>query len=193
MCRSRGLRRATRLLFSVTKGSDVSLWTFSLQDRKATPFGDVHSSTPTGARVLARWTMGGLREHRTGHDDDLRPAIPSHWGQVSAPLDQGSTARTRWLVTGRKGTVLQSEARRVRGRQRHDATDVCLRECRDGAADRSELGLPTRATPYDITPDGRFVGLDHQRDKSSPARPALREIQVVLNWFEELRARVPAK
>ena len=32
-------------LFSVTKGSDVSLWTFSLQDRKATPFGSVHSST----------------------------------------------------------------------------------------------------------------------------------------------------
>ena len=41
--------KADRLLFSVTKGSDVSLWTFSLQDRKATPFGEVHSTNPTGA------------------------------------------------------------------------------------------------------------------------------------------------
>ncbi|MGH9201673.1 MAG: TolB family protein, partial [Vicinamibacterales bacterium] len=39
--------RTDTFLFSVTKGSDVSLWTFSLQDRTATPFGAVHSAFPT--------------------------------------------------------------------------------------------------------------------------------------------------
>jgi hypothetical protein len=36
------------ILFSITKGSDVSLSTFLLKDRKATPFGEVHSSYPIG-------------------------------------------------------------------------------------------------------------------------------------------------
>ena len=45
------------MLFSVTKGSDVSFWTLSVQDRKATPFGEVHSPNPTGARFSpdGRW------------------------------------------------------------------------------------------------------------------------------------------
>ena len=52
------------LLFSITKGSDVSLWTFSLQDRKARPFGDVHSFYPTGARFSpdGRWVAYTSRE-----------------------------------------------------------------------------------------------------------------------------------
>ncbi len=37
------------LLFSISKGSDISLATLSLPDRVVTPFGDVHSSTPPGA------------------------------------------------------------------------------------------------------------------------------------------------
>ena len=36
-------------LFNVTKGSDVSLWAYSMRDRKATPFGEVRSSTFTNA------------------------------------------------------------------------------------------------------------------------------------------------
>ena len=35
-----------RFLFSVAKGSSVSLWTFSVPDKKIAPFGDVRSSNP---------------------------------------------------------------------------------------------------------------------------------------------------
>ena len=76
--------KGDRLLFSVTKGSDVSLRTFSLQDRKATPFGEVHSAVSRRRPVLAQWAMGSLRKHGTRHDDDLRRTISSHGGQVSA-------------------------------------------------------------------------------------------------------------
>src|SRR5262249_13425276 len=41
--------KAERFLFGVTKGSSVSLWTFSLPDKKATPFADVQSQNPTNA------------------------------------------------------------------------------------------------------------------------------------------------
>jgi serine/threonine-protein kinase len=49
--------KADRLLFSVTKDPVVSLWTYSIQERKATPFGEVHSSYPTGAMFSpdGRW------------------------------------------------------------------------------------------------------------------------------------------
>jgi hypothetical protein len=43
--------------------------------------------------------------------------------------------------------------------------------------------------PYDIMPDGRFVSVivEESLDNGSPAAAA---VHVVLNWFDELRARV---
>lgn len=41
--------KGEQFLFSVIKASNNSLWTFSLQDKKATPFGGVLSSNPSGA------------------------------------------------------------------------------------------------------------------------------------------------
>ena len=45
---------------------------------------------------------------------------------------------------------------------------------------------------YDMTPDGRILGIvsSTQTPAGAVAAP---EIQVVLNWFEELKARVPTK
>jgi hypothetical protein len=48
---------------------------------------------------------------------------------------------------------------------------------------------------YDILPDGRFLGVAGEetaagREQSSAATP---QIQVVVNWFEELRRLAPAK
>lgn len=43
---------------------------------------------------------------------------------------------------------------------------------------------------YDIAPDGQhFVVVEEQRQND----PAGARLQVVLNWFDELKARVPTK
>ena len=55
------------LLFSATKDFVSSLWTFSLRDRKATPFGDVKgSSIPTNAMFSpdGRWVAYQTRKTR---------------------------------------------------------------------------------------------------------------------------------
>ena len=54
------------LLFSITKGTDVTLWTLSLKDRKTRPFGDVHSSTRLGAVFSpdGRWVAYARSEGR---------------------------------------------------------------------------------------------------------------------------------
>ena len=57
------------LLFSATKDSVSSLWTFSLRDRKATPFGDVKgSSLPTNAMFSpdGRWVAYQIGERGSG-------------------------------------------------------------------------------------------------------------------------------
>jgi eukaryotic-like serine/threonine-protein kinase len=45
---------------------------------------------------------------------------------------------------------------------------------------------------FDILPDGRFIGLV-PIDRTESLVPNAGEIRVVLNWFEELKARVPIK
>ena len=52
---------------------------------------------------------------------------------------------------------------------------------------------PANERPWDISRDGqRFLGLIDAAQTQSGA-PAAPQIQVVLNWLEELKARVPTK
>jgi hypothetical protein len=44
---------------------------------------------------------------------------------------------------------------------------------------------------YDLTPSGKFVALVDPREGPRSVTSVAPEIQVVLNWFEELKARVP--
>jgi hypothetical protein len=50
----------------------------------------------------------------------------------------------------------------------------------------------TRA--FDILPDGKFIGLVSGPENDAPSPPVVgSEIRIVLNWFEELKQRVPTK
>ena len=48
---------------------------------------------------------------------------------------------------------------------------------------------------FDITPDGRILGVvpADQSQSGMPAQSQVQQIQVVLNWFEELKSKVPTK
>ena len=47
--------------------------------------------------------------------------------------------------------------------------------------------------PYDITPDGKYFLVMFSQSESDGPKPAAQEINVVLNWFTELKQRVPLK
>ena len=46
---------------------------------------------------------------------------------------------------------------------------------------------PATATNYDVSPDGRFLMLKPSEQQGQAAT----QINVVLNWFEELKRKVP--
>ena len=47
---------------------------------------------------------------------------------------------------------------------------------------------------YDVTPDGKqFVVRLASTDGKEPAKPAASQINIVLNWVEELKQKVPVK
>ena len=53
---------------------------------------------------------------------------------------------------------------------------------------RFGLAPPANPRPYDILPDGRFVAVDAASQAGEQGAP---QIQVVLNWFEELKGKQP--
>jgi hypothetical protein len=47
---------------------------------------------------------------------------------------------------------------------------------------------------YDLTPDGKILGLVNTSEQTQGGNDSdAPEFRVVLNWFEELKARVPTK
>src|SRR5262245_13763402 len=51
--------------------------------------------------------------------------------------------------------------------------------------------LSTETRAHDILPDGRFVGLVGASEAEPLSVAASGQVRVVLNWFEELKQRVP--
>ena len=54
---------------------------------------------------------------------------------------------------------------------------------------RFGLAPPANPRPFDILPDGRIVSVDAAISPSGDRRSA--QIDIVLNWFEELKAKRP--
>ncbi len=53
------------------------------------------------------------------------------------------------------------------------------------------IGMGTGIRPYDITPDGQRFLMIFPADQTESGEPARERINIVLNWFEELKERVP--
>jgi len=180
-----------RFLFSVTKGSDVSLWTFSLRDRKATPFGDVHSEDPTNAVFSPDGKWVAYASTQRGRSTLYVQPFPAN-GTKYQLFAKGSDSphHPRWSPGGKE---LFYDPR-VSG---FEAVSVTTHPA---FAFGNAVAVPklflmageTFRTPYDIAPDGRLVGritAGHAQYVRSPAD----QIDVVLNWTEELKRLVPTR
>lgn len=172
------------LLFSATTGPNTSLWTLSLADRKAAPFGAVQSTEPTNA-VFSRdgkWVAYSSTE-------DGRRIMVQPFPPTGAKYEVSSTGiYPLWSHDGSELLSIgpQLSAVRVKTQPGFSVGNPVTMPF--------PLIAPGPSLPrsYDVTPAGKFIGTI-QSESTRAEAPILPVFQVVLNWFEELKSQVPPK
>ena len=175
------------LLYSVTKDLETTLWTFSLRDRKASPLDDVVSAgIPTDAVFSpdGHWIAYQVGEQQRLGDAILyvRPFPPT---RTKYEIVHGG--RPMWSPDGRElffvPAPTQFMAVSVQTRPTFAFTNPIKVPRRFG------LASPGSPRPYDVLPDHRFVTVG---DASQTAEQESPHIEVVVNWFEELKRKQQA-
>jgi Tol biopolymer transport system component len=128
----------------------------------------------------------------------VQPFPPT--GEKHQVTTQGG-ANPLWSPDGRELFFVQpvrDEAGRVEGGGRPQIASVEVRSDR-GFVFGKITALPfdgfisNGPRPYDITPDGKAFVMMMPKTSATPERPQAERINVTLNWFEELKQRVPVK
>jgi Tol biopolymer transport system component len=177
------------LAYSVDNGLDFTLWTLSLKTGKSMPFGGVRSVYPTGAQFSpnGKWIAYASAESSGPTTIYVQPfpaAVAKYQLIVKGIND--TPHKPVWSTDG-------SELFYVPRFGALETVKVTTRpEFEFGAASqipRSFItGAPNQPRAFDVTRDGRFLGMFPVN--GSELNPP-REIAIVLDWFDELRARVP--
>jgi Tol biopolymer transport system component len=186
-----------RILLSQQKGSEFSLWCLSVQDGQVRPLEVrsqrfINSTFSPDGRWIAYSVSGGSDRPLMSPD---RGVFVQPFPFTGAIYQAPKVLVDFHPVWSPAGSELMYIAATAVGQ---------LATVRVTAYDGLTFGPPflspfritgnslnTLARAYDVLPDGRLVGLiDASEPEGSPANGAS-EIRVVINWFEELKARVP--
>jgi serine/threonine-protein kinase len=176
-----------QLSFTALKGNTAAVWILSLPDRKTTSFAESPSSSAEASDFSpdGRWLTYQVNEmgrseayvrpfpasaakyqiHTRGWSGDFHPL----WSRDGKELllSTGPTTFAAVSVTTQPSFTFGSPVPIPRG---------------------GLMGTNTGPRTYDVLPDGRFLGVVAGGQAQFGLGP---QIQVVLNWFEDLKQRVP--
>jgi serine/threonine protein kinase/Tol biopolymer transport system component len=188
------------LLFTKQVGSAITLWQLSLADRKASLFGDVQGQI--GVSLIdatfspdGRWVAYALPAPSRAALQLFVQPFPSTGARylVAAHSDSPS-----WSPTGKELFFLDLLGSGMMAASVSTGSAFAVGNPAPLPPNVSNILRGTRTGPgtsreFDVFPDGhRFVAAVPARE-AGVADTAAREIHIVLNWFEELKQRVPAK
>ena len=186
-------RDGRTLLYSVQKSGDFELWGLSMPEKKPFRFGDVRSSTDPTSAVFSpdgRWVayLATQNDTRTVFVERFPPDGVKHaigtgiWHPVWSP--DGRQLFYRGL--GGRGYVVRVTAEPAFSIGKAEAIAATTFQTR-GRVERE----------YDVTRDGRFVAIVTAGQRPSATGAAetatAQQINVVVNWQEELKQRVPTR
>jgi hypothetical protein len=183
------------LLYTVTKSSVVSLWTFSMRDKRAVEFPGVRSATPTDAVFSpdGRW----LAYVATPPGRALDPQNVELYVQPFPPTGQINSISSRagihpvWSQQGELFFNYPGQLMSV-----NVITHPVFTISKPVLRVRAGIAMPWPAQrSYDVLPDGRLLGIVALADNGTTTQfyALTPRIRIVENWFEELKQRVPGK
>ena len=181
------------LLFDEVDNGRVSLLDLSLSDGTVSPFTSTISDVPSGATFSpdGKWVAYTLRKLDTAQGIVFVEPYPSTGAryQISKDIEDGHHAV--WSPDGTELFYTPGPGNRLTSVSIAKLPSFSYGEPR--ALPRLFLNTPPGAPrPYDIMRDGkRFIGL--RPDVAADGRPIPPVIQVVVNWLEELKQRVPVR
>lgn len=179
-------------LYSVTKGSDVSLRMHSLADKSDLPFGDVHSSTPTDATFSpnGRW-VAYTSADASKTTVYVQPYPPTGDKFQLAAKGAENPHEPAWSPDGTELFYSAAPGRfEVVGIRTTPA--FAFGNPAPVAKWRFANSPPWQRRGYDISPTGQFLGF-LVAGQEDTALTSARVILFVLNWHEELKRLVPTK
>jgi serine/threonine-protein kinase len=182
---------ANVLVFSAFKAPEFSLWTLAVPGKQAAPFGGVTSTTPIGAVFSRDGRWLAYSSNATGSNRAYVQPFPATGAkyQVYAKEGEGAhhvlwSADSKELIYNPRPQALEAVSVTTQPIPSFGPPVVVPRPF--------QTGPPNTRRPFDMMPDGRFLALASPGQMES-ATGATTDVRVVLNWFEELKARVPTK
>jgi len=167
-------------LEEINPATGYDVWILSLSDHKTEPF--LHTQFNEGAPEFSpdgRWLAYGSDE--SGRSEIYVQPFPGPGGKWQISTDGGT--EPRWA---RDGELFYRSGDKMMG------VETTLKPSFSAGKPKMIFEgryVPTVATKanYDVTPDGqRFLMVKESKQES-----AATQINVVLNWFEELKQKVP--
>jgi eukaryotic-like serine/threonine-protein kinase len=183
---------ANVLLFAAIKSGEHTLWAVTVPDKKATPFGGVKSNLPTGAVFSPDGRWVAYTSNETGSNRAYVQPFPSTGARYQVYGKEQESAHhllwaktTKELIYNPRPTSLEAVS---------VTTQPIPSFGNPVPFPRSfATGPPQTRRQFDLMPDGRFIGLAVPGQAETSTGPAAPEVRIVLNWFEELKQRVPIK
>jgi serine/threonine-protein kinase len=185
--------KSDTLLFGVRKGTNVSLWTFSTRGRTVAPFGGAQSSSaPETAATFSpdgRWVAYASREQgRIRISLQPFPATGATRQLFARPSDDPH--HPVWSPDGKELFYIPRASA-------FESVSVTMQPVFSVGNPQTlsvpfELGPPQVRRAFDMTPSGKFLGLILGGGGQMGAGLSP-QVQVVLNWTEELKRLVPTR
>jgi serine/threonine-protein kinase len=183
--------KADVLLFRAVEGANYSLWSFAIGEKKSAPFGDVKSAVPPCAVFSpdGKWVAYALLEPgKTAVEVYVQP-FPATGARYQLPISRDNHHPV-WSRDGKQifyipgpGQIASTDVTTAPNFTFGNQT--IIRQALENYA-------PSVPRQYDVTPDGKLLGLiPAEQSQTGAAAPG--QINVVLNWFTELQQRVPSR
>ena len=185
--------RGNVMLYAILKGSEYSLWTYSARDRKSTPFGAARSAVPIDAvfspngKWVAYTSAATRNDLASVHVEPFPPTGQRY--QIERTLSSDVPHHAVWSQDGSE-LIFNQRAGLLSTVSVTTSPALAFGNPRN-LPRRFVTGPPSVRRAFDVMPDGRLVAVisaGADRGMSDDT-----QINVVMNWFEELRARVSAK